>query len=139
LFEVPYTFRLETPARTTLTLKESIGEAQAQFLRTVLSQPICDTKDGTLRRLSSWCAAARKDVAVHVAKTGSVSAGSLAAFNESDLWIAGGIEFADGRAYSYVISLGAGSNRGAFAKDLGGGVLSPLADVLLRDLLEDAP
>lgn len=133
-----YTFRLETPARTTLSLAETIGDGQARFLREVLSQPICDTKDGTLRRLSAWCADARKDVALHVAKTGSVSAGSLAAYNESDLWIAGGIEFADGRAYSYVISLGAGSNRGAFAKDLGGGVLAPVADVLLRDLLEDA-
>lgn len=132
-----FTFRKETPARSTLPAQEGIGEAQAAFLRAVLSQPICDTKDGTLRRLSAWCAAARKDVAVHIAKTGSVSAGSGAAYNESDLWIAGGIEFADGRAYSYVISLGAGSNRGAFAKDLGGGVLSPLADVMLRDLLED--
>ena len=82
---------------------------------------------------------ARKDVAVHIAKTGSVSAGpSGGAYNESDFWIAGGIEFADGRAYSYVVSLGAGSPRGAFAKDLGGGVMSPLVDVLLRDLLEDA-
>ncbi|WP_291195910.1 transglycosylase domain-containing protein [Hyphomonas sp.] len=135
-----FTFRLETPARTTLALKEGIGEAQAQFLRAVLSQPICDTRDGTLRRLSSWCAAARKEVAVHVAKTGSVSSGPAGGtFDESDLWIAGGIEFADGRAYSYVISLGAGSPRGAFTKDMGGGVLAPLADVLLRDLLEDAP
>jgi penicillin-binding protein 1A len=132
-----YTFREETPKRTVLPDLEGIGEAQAKFLRAVLSQPVCDTKDGTLRRLSAWCAAASKDVALHVAKTGSVSAGSGAAFNESDWWIAGGIEFADGRAYSYVISLGAGSNKGAFAKDLGGGTLSPIADVLLRDLLED--
>ncbi|MFN7164960.1 MAG: transglycosylase domain-containing protein [Hyphomonas sp.] len=133
-----YTFRLETPARTTLALPDNLGTAQALFLRDVLSQPICDTQDGTLKRLSSWCAAARKDVALHIAKTGSVSAGPAGGgFNESELWIAGGIEFADGRAYSYVISLGAGAPRGAFTRDLGGGVLSPLADVLLRDLLED--
>ncbi|MEQ9507057.1 MAG: transglycosylase domain-containing protein [Hyphomonas sp.] len=132
-------FRQETAMRNALPAGPGAGEEQARFLRAVLSQPVCDTKNGTLRRLSSWCADAREDVALHIAKTGSVSAGPGGNYNESDLWIAGGVEFADGRAYSYVISLGAGSTRGAFASDLGGGVLSPLADVLLRDLLEDVP
>ena len=135
-----YTFREETPVQAVLPAGTRVGEAGAKFLRTVLSQPICDAKDGTLRRLGNWCAAAREDVSVHIAKTGSVSAGPAGGnYNESDFWIAGGIEFADGRAYSYVVSLGAGSPRGAFARDMGGGVLSPVVDVLLRDLLEDAP
>ena len=88
--------------------------------------------------MNAWCAAGRKDVALHIAKTGSVSAGAAGgSYNESDLWNARGIEFSDGRTYSYVISLGAGSPRAAFAQNLGGGILSPLADVLLQDLLED--
>ncbi|MBU4162814.1 MAG: transglycosylase domain-containing protein [Alphaproteobacteria bacterium] len=133
-----YTFRQETPARTSIEVHEGIGEGGALFLKAVLSQPVCDAKDGTLRRLNAWCAAGRTDVALHIAKTGSVPAGAAGgAFNESDLWIAGGIEFSDGRSYSYVISLGAGSPRAAFADNLGGGILSPLADVLLQDLLED--
>jgi penicillin-binding protein 1A len=131
-------FTQETPERTVFEPGADIGPEQAAFVRAVLSQPVCDAKDGTLRRLNDWCAAGRGDVKLHVAKTGSVSAGPLGgAFNESDLWIAGGIEFMDGRAYSYVISLGAGSPRAAFAKNLGGGILSPLAGVLLQDLLED--
>lgn len=134
-----YTFRQETPERTSFALEEPLTKEGAAFLRAVLSQPMCDAKEGSLRRLNAWCAASRKDVRLHVAKTGTVPAGSSGStYNESDWWIAGGIEFEDGRAYSYVISLGAGSPRGAFARDLGGGTLAPLADVLLQDLREDA-
>jgi membrane peptidoglycan carboxypeptidase len=133
-----YTFRQETPARTSLEVHEGISAGGAKFLRAVLSQPVCDAEHGTLRRLTAWCAAGRKDVTLHIAKTGSVSSGPAGgSYDESDLWIAGGIEFSDGRSYSYVISLGAGSPRAAFAKELGGGILSPLADILLQDLLED--
>lgn len=133
-----FTFRQETPQREHFELAAPMSAGGAAFLRAVLSQPACDAKEGSLRRLSAWCAAERKDLRVHVAKTGTVSAGPLGgAFDESDWWIAGGVEFEDGRAYSYVISLGAGSPRGAFARGLGGGTLAPLADVLLQDLLED--
>lgn len=133
-----FTFRQETPARASFELEEPVSADGAAFLRAVLSEPVCDAKEGTLRRLNAWCAAARKDVRVHVAKTGTVPVRTIGGtFDESDWWIAGGIEFEDGRAYSYVISLGAGSPRGAFARGLGGGTLAPLADVLLQDLLED--
>jgi penicillin-binding protein 1A len=137
--EGAFTFRMETPERSTFQLAEPATAENAAFVRNVLSQPVCDVKDGSLRRLNAWCAAGRKDVRLHVAKTGTVSAGGMGgAYDESDWWIAGGIEFEDGRAYSYVISMGAGSPRSAFAKDLGGGMLAPLADVLLQDLMEDA-
>jgi len=130
---------METPERSTFQLAEPATAENAAFVRSVLSQPVCDVRDGSLRRLNAWCAAGRKDLRLHVAKTGTVSAGSMGgAYDESDWWIAGGIEFEDGRAYSYVISMGAGSPRSAFAKDLGGGMLAPLADVLLQDLMEDA-
>lgn len=133
-----YTFRQEAPFRAAYAPEAPVTPAGAAFLRAVLSQPLCDAKEGSLRRLAAWCAASRKDVRLHVAKTGTVSAGPGGTFDESDWWIAGGIEFEDGRAYSYVISLGAGSTRGAFARGLGGGTLAPLAEVLLQDLLEDA-
>lgn len=133
-----YTFRQETPQRESYERAAPMSESGAAFLRAVLSQPVCDAKEGSLRRLADWCASGRKDVRLHVAKTGTVSAGSIGGgFDESDWWIAGGVEFEDGRAYSYVISLGAGSPRGAFARGLGGGTLAPLADLLLQDLLED--
>lgn len=117
-----FTFRQETPARASFELEEPVSADGAAFLRAVLSEPVCDAKEGTLRRLNAWCAAARKDVRVHVAKTGTVPVRTIGGtFDESDWWIAGGIEFEDGRAYSYVISLGAGSPRGAFARGLGAG------------------
>lgn len=108
------------------------------YLKNLLSEPICNTRSGSLRRLKAWCATSRSDVALHVAKTGTVSAAGASgtSYDESDWWIAGAIEFEDGRAYSYVVSIGSGSPRQAFARDLGGGHASPILNALLTDLAE---
>lgn len=110
----------------------------AAFIREVLSEPLCDREHGTLRQLSQWCARTNTAIVIHIAKTGTVSAVGRSGFNESDWWIAGGVQFRDGRSYSYVVSVGSGNSRLAFAHNLGAASAAPLVDVLLRDLLDDA-
>jgi hypothetical protein len=52
-----------------------------------------------------------------------------------DLWVAGGIKFANGPAYSYVLVIGSGSPSEPWARDLyAGQVAEPLLRVLLEDL-----
>ena len=56
-----------------------------------------------------------------------------------DLWVAGGIQFSNGPAYSYVILIGTGSPSEPWARDLFAGAASePLLRVLLEDLAEHA-
>lgn len=109
-------------------------EAHA-VLRTLLSAPIC-YRHGTLRRLSDWCAAKRADVRLHFAKTGTRGTGSPdpGADDTVDLWVAGGIEFENGGAFSYVVLIGTGSPSTPWGRDLYAGAV---AEPLLRRLLED--
>ena len=52
-----------------------------------------------------------------------------------DTWIAGGLQFANGAAYSYVVLVGTGSTREPFGRSLHAAqVASPLLEVLLKDL-----
>jgi hypothetical protein len=76
-------------------------------------------------------------VALHFAKTGTRGTGAVdpAAFDTVDLWVAGGIKFASGPAFSYVLVIGSGSPSDPFARDLyAGQVAEPLLRVLLEDL-----
>lgn len=117
-----------------------VSAASRVLLERLLSAPLCTPKTGTLRELGQWCAARNKQVDLHIAKSGTVPArvpGSI--YDESDWWIAGAIRFSDGRAYSYMVSFGAGDPRRAFARELGGGRLAPFVDILLQDLMEMRP
>jgi hypothetical protein len=52
-----------------------------------------------------------------------------------DLWTVGGIQFATGEAYSYVVLVGTGSVTEPWASGLGAGyVTAPLVNALLEDL-----
>ena len=107
-------------------------------LKDFLSAPIC-YKFGTLKRLSDWCAKDRDDIRLHFAKTGTWGTGAYDrnADDTVDLWVAGGVAFASGPAYSYVILVGTGSPSTAWARDLYAGVVTePLLRVLLEDLAD---
>ncbi|MEG6508535.1 transglycosylase domain-containing protein [Methyloligella sp. 2.7D] len=110
-------------------------------LRSFLTAPIC-YPHGTMRRLSDWCAEKRQDVALHFAKTGTRGTGALdpAADDTVDLWVAGGIQFETGAAYSYVVVVGTGSPSEPWARDLyAGQIAEPLLRVLLEDLEKRPP
>jgi penicillin-binding protein 1A len=110
----------------------------------VLSAPLCERAGrgrrfmGTLARLGSpglnaqgWCAERRQDVRLHFGKTGSYEASG----GTIDLWTVGGIQFATGEAYSYVVLMGTGSVIEPWASGLGAGyVTAPLVNALLEDL-----
>ena len=52
-----------------------------------------------------------------------------------DAWIAGGLQFSNGAAYSYVVVVGTGSAREPWARNLHAAqVAVPLLDALLTDL-----
>jgi penicillin-binding protein 1A len=111
-----------------------------ELLTAFLESPLC-YKHGTLKRLSDWCAVRHKGVALHFAKTGTRGTGALdpAAFDTVDLWVAGGIKFDSGAAYSYVVLIGTGSPAQPWARDLyAGQVAEPLVRILLEDLEDDA-
>lgn len=116
--------------------------AAGRFVREALSAPMCfeDAENrASLRRLRDWCAARNPAVRMHLAKTGTLSTGrSIGGYNEAGWWIAGAIEFKDGRRYSYVVSAGVADPSAPFARDLGGGRLAPLVSALLEDLAGDA-
>lgn len=105
------------------------------LLATLLSAPLCK-QHGTLRRITDWCAGKRRDVALHFAKTGTRGTGAIAveADDTVDLWVAGGIKFQTGPAYSYVILVGTGNPNKPWGRDLYAGSLT---EPLLRALLED--
>ncbi len=107
------------------------------FLKTVLAAPLCyeagGQRHGTLKSLGGWCASRNPKVSLHFAKTGTDTNDDPS--QTVDTWIAGGIRFSDGRAYSYVVQIGTGSTRAPFATRLNAGaLLGPLAEALLRDL-----
>jgi penicillin-binding protein 1A len=115
-----------------------IRPAAHPLLKTFLSAPLCyqdrrGNRHGTLRTLSEWCAKRRRSVRLHIAKTGtSVTADP----NETvDAWVAGGVQFESGAAYSYVVVVGTGDGNRPFARRLHASQLAaPLVRVLLKDL-----
>ncbi len=110
------------------------------LLAKLLSAPICNS-NGTLKRLNDWCASKRADVMLHFAKTGTRGTGAKdpSAYDTVDLWVSGGIQFASGAAYSYVVLVGTGNPSQPWARDLYAGSASePLLRALLDDLAEEA-
>jgi hypothetical protein len=111
------------------------------LLRTLLQAPLCyapgGRPTGTLKSLAKWCAARRAGLRLHFAKTGTQVTEDPDA--TVDAWIAGGLQFNNGAAYSYVVVVGTGSAREPWARNLHGSqVAAPLLAALLRDLQADA-
>ncbi len=121
-------------------LGELIRPAGRPLLARLLSAPLCH-KHGTLHRLTDWCAGKRDDVTLHFAKTGTRGTGTIRpqAYDTVDLWVAGGLQFANGPAYSYVVLVGTGTPSRPWARDLyAGSATEPLMRVLLGELAEEA-
>ncbi len=111
------------------------------LLRKLLSAPFCyeanGKRHGTLHSLSDWCAARRNDVSIHVGKTGTQV--GYQSDQTVDVWVAGGIEFANGQAYSYVVLVGSGNASKPLGRQLHSSQLgAPLLRVLLEDLKEQS-
>jgi penicillin-binding protein 1A len=111
------------------------------FVRAVLQAPLCyeagGKPAGTLKDLSRWCARRRPGLNLHFAKTGTQVTEDVDA--TVDAWITGGLQFANGAAYSYVVVVGTGSARAPWARNLHAGQLAvPLVDALLADLEAEA-
>ena len=134
------TMKAENP-HARITPNAIIRRGAAPLLKTLLSAPLCytvrNTPTGTLKSLSSWCAGRRSDVTLHFAKTGTqVTADPNATV---DVWITGGIQFASGAAYSYVVLVGTGSASEPWATSVHAAqAAAPLLEVLLNDLAADA-
>jgi hypothetical protein len=111
------------------------------LLRTLLQAPLCyapgGRPTGTLKSLRAWCAARRAGLRLHFAKSGTQVTEDPA--STVDAWIAGGLQFSNGAAYSYVVVVGTGSAAEPWARNLHGSQLAaPLLAALLRDLEADA-
>ncbi|MEZ5842990.1 MAG: transglycosylase domain-containing protein [Hyphomicrobiaceae bacterium] len=112
-----------------------IAPSARPLVRRLLEAPLCyeakGIRHGTLKSLAEWCAARRKTVALHIAKTGThVTADPDATV---DVWVTGGIRFHSGQRYSYVVVIGTGHE--SYARKLHAAqVGAPLAAVLLADL-----
>jgi penicillin-binding protein 1A len=114
-----------------------IADAGRPLLKALLQAPLCHTVGGqpagTLKGLAHWCADRRSDLRLHFAKTGTSVSSDVNA--TVDTWIAGGLQFASGQAYSYVVLVGTGSPSKSWARSLHAAqVAQPLAEALLEDL-----
>ncbi|MEI9900516.1 MAG: transglycosylase domain-containing protein [Hyphomicrobium sp.] len=111
------------------------------LVRALLQAPLCYEAGGkpmgTLKDLASWCASRHPGIKLHFAKTGTQVTEDVNA--TVDAWIAGGLQFSNGAAYSYVVVVGTGSSRNAWARNLHAAqVAVPLLDALLTDLEAEA-
>jgi penicillin-binding protein 1A len=124
------------PAIVKLRPREVMTRGSEGLVKALLSAPLCysanKTSHGTLKNLASWCASRKSNVRLHFAKSGTQVTEDPDA--SIDSWITGGVQFANGAAYSYVVLVGTGSVREPFARKLHGGDLAPLAEALLKDL-----
>ncbi len=125
----------------TITPNKIIRAGGRGFIRSVLQAPLCyeagGKPAGTLKDLGGWCAARHPGVRLHFAKTGTQVTEDVDA--TVDAWIAGGLQFANGAAYSYVVVVGTGSAREPWARNLHAAqVAVPLLDALLSDLEAEA-
>ena len=113
-----------------------IDPSARPLLRALLSAPLCyranKRSHGTLKDLNDWCAARRRGLRMHVAKTGT--AVTYDADATVDAWITGALQFDNGAAYSYVVVVGTGSANRPFAHRLHS---SQVAVPLLKSLLAD--
>lgn len=111
------------------------------LLRALLQAPLCyqagGRPTGTLKSLSSWCTSRHPGLRLHFAKTGTQVTNDPDA--TVDAWIAGGLQFGNGAAYSYVVVVGTGSARDPWARNLHSAqIAAPLLETLLLDLEADA-
>jgi membrane peptidoglycan carboxypeptidase len=118
-----------------------ISDPARPLLRTLLQAPLCYTSagahHGTLKALSAWCADKRTDLRLHFAKTGTSVGTDINA--TVDTWIAGGLQFSNGAAYSYVVLVGTGSPTQSWARSLHAAQVGvPLLETLLADLKDHA-
>ncbi len=106
------------------------------MLKALLQAPLCyqtgGAPAGTLKAIANWCAERRGDLKLHFAKTGTM-------VNEDpsstvDTWIAGGLQFQNGAAYSYVVLVGTGSAREPWGTNVHA---AQAGTKLLNALLED--
>ena len=107
------------------------------LLKTLLSAPLCNTvgstRVGTLSGIGDWCAGRKPKVTLHFGKTGTQV--NMDPDATVDAWAAGGIQFATGEAYSYVVVVGTGDSSRPFARKLHAAqIAAPLVEVLLQDL-----
>ena len=87
----------------------------------------------TLKCLAAWCADRRTDLKLHFAKTGTSVGIDINA--TVDTWIAGGLQFTNGAAYSYVVLIGTGNPGQPWARSLHAAQVGvPLLEMLLADL-----
>lgn len=131
----------ELRANTDIIPNQLIRSFARNRLREFLQSPLCyndgKARHGTLKKLSNWCAARRSDVKLHFAKTGTQVTTDPDA--TVDVWLSGGIQFSNGKAYSYVITIGTGNRNRPFARNLHAAQLgAPLLKTLLEDLRADA-
>lgn len=128
-------------ARPAIIPKSLIRPNAVWLIRSLLEAPLCyqtgGQSYGTLKSLSQWCARRRGDLRLHFAKTGT--AVSLDPNATVDAWASGGLQFANGAAYSYVVLVGTGTPSKPWARDLHSAqIAAPLLDVLLHDLADHA-
>jgi hypothetical protein len=129
----------ESNLPTAITPNRIIADAARPLLRTLLQAPLCHTHagvaHGTLKSLHAWCAGERSGLRLHFAKTGTSVGTDINA--TVDTWIAGGVQFASGAAYSYVVLVGTGTPGRPWARSLHAAqVAAPLLETLLLDLKE---
>jgi penicillin-binding protein 1A len=111
------------------------------LLRALLQAPLCyqpaGKPTGTLKSLNAWCASRHPGLRLHFAKTGTQVTNDPDA--TVDAWVAGGLQFGNGAAYSYVVVVGTGSARDAWARNLHSAqIAAPLVETLLIELEADA-
>lgn len=113
-----------------------IKSSARPMLKTLLEAPLCHTAGGqpagTLKSISTWCAARHAGLRLHFAKTGTKP--TLDPNATVDTWITGGVQFANGAAYSYIVLVGTGSVAEPWARNMNAAQITPLADALLSDL-----
>ncbi len=114
-----------------------IADRGRPLLKALLQAPLCYTHGGvhhgTLKGLSAWCAERRGDLRLHFAKTGTSVGLDINA--TVDTWIAGGLQFSNGAAYSYVVLVGTGNPSQSWARSLHAAQVGvPLLEALLGDL-----
>ncbi len=132
--------RPDAPRRPSRRTSSSARTA-TRMLKTLLSAPLCHRHagqpHGTLRGLAHWCADGRADLKLHFAKTGTSTTTDPDA--TVDTWTTGGIQFANGAAYSYVVMVGTGTARDTWARKMHASQANvPLVEALLQDLKEHA-
>ncbi len=121
---------------SSITPRQVIRPRGRPLIKSLLQAPLCyrsnKTSYGTLKSLAKWCADRRSNLRLHFAKTGTQV--TLDPDATVDTWASGGIQFANGAAYSYVVVVGTGSASTPWARSVHA---SQAAAPLLAELLPE--